>query len=178
MPSCCSGIITHFDVLVIGGSTAGISAMLSAVSYGDMVALVEEQRINERLKRYFDEVSNQASGFGFDLHLYQEVLDDINIHLLEGPIVLSPHRHIQIGDLEYQRDRLILACGSDVVFNRIGATSLGLRTDERGLVCVDDAMHSSVSGVWAVGNIASPGGKLIQQEVSEGVIAGQTAVFS
>ncbi len=53
MPSYCSGIVSHFDVLVVGASVAGISAMLSAVSYGGQVALADEKGVHEHLREYF-----------------------------------------------------------------------------------------------------------------------------
>lgn len=101
MPSCCSGIVTYFDILVVGATATGISAMLSAVSYGGQVALIDEQGVHGRLKEYFDNASVGTYMDSFDLRTYDQVIDDMSVHLLDGAITFLPDKRILIDDFEY-----------------------------------------------------------------------------
>lgn len=174
MPSCCSGTVTYFDVLVVGATVAGISAMLSAVSYGGQVALVDENAVHVHLKQYFERIPAENHLDSFDLRTYDEVVDDISVHLLEGTIILLPDKRIRIDDFEYQYDRLVLACET-ATLARIGIES---HDPERCAVqrTTTNLMHPTLNGIWVLsGQRTSLAEPTFESQIRAGIGAGEEA---
>lgn len=74
-------------------------------------------------------------------------------------------------------DKLIVSIGRVPNTNGLNAEAVGLKLDERGAVVVDDQCHTSLPGVWAVGDVVR-GPMLAHKAEEEGVavaerIAGQ-----
>ncbi len=70
-------------------------------------------------------------------------------------------------------DRLIVSIGRVPNTAGLGAEIVGLKTDERGFVVVDDACRSNLPNVWAVGDVVR-GAMLAHKAEAEGVAVAET----
>lgn len=48
---------------------------------------------------------------------------------------------------------LLLAAGRRPATDGLGLDAIGLETDERGAIAVDEGLHTAVEGVWAIGDV-------------------------
>jgi len=84
------------------------------------------------------------------------------------------------GSEEIDCDRLLVSVGRGPLLTGLGLEELGLKLDERGRVVIDSDYQSSVSGIFAIGDIV-PGPMLAHKAMEEGVacverMAGQKSV--
>lgn len=116
------------------------------------------------------------------------------LRALTRDVGLDIHMGVKIGaivagdtvSVEYEKDgkaetltvdKLIVAIGRVPNTEGLGADAVGLQVDERGFVVVDDACHTNLPNVWAVGDVVR-GPMLAHKAMEEGVavaerIAGQ-----
>ena len=71
-------------------------------------------------------------------------------------------------------DYLCIAAGRGPDVEGLGLEEAGVKTDERGLVAVDDTLRTSREGVWAIGDLVR-GPALAHKASEEGVIAVEDA---
>ena len=74
------------------------------------------------------------------------------------------------GERAEECDVLLVAVGRVPFTDGLGLRELGVRTDEKGRVLVDDAWRTSVAGIWAIGDVI-PGPMLAHRASEEGVAA-------
>jgi dihydrolipoamide dehydrogenase len=67
-------------------------------------------------------------------------------------------------------DVLLVAVGRVPFHDGLGAVELGVRTDAKGRILVDEAWRTSVPGIWAIGDVV-PGPMLAHRAEEEGVAA-------
>ncbi|HEY1326712.1 MAG TPA: dihydrolipoyl dehydrogenase [Casimicrobiaceae bacterium] len=66
-------------------------------------------------------------------------------------------------------DRLIVSIGRVPYTEGLGAEAVGLALDERGFVMVDDACHSNLPNVWAIGDVVR--GPMLAHKAEEEALA-------
>jgi dihydrolipoamide dehydrogenase len=71
-------------------------------------------------------------------------------------------------------DYVVIATGRAPDVEGLGLAEAGVKLDERGLVKVDGALHTSVSGVYAIGDLVA-GPALAHKASDEGIIAVEDA---
>jgi dihydrolipoamide dehydrogenase len=71
---------------------------------------------------------------------------------------------------EERCDVLLVAVGRRAYTEGLGAAEAGIRMDERGRILVDDRYQSSVSGIFAIGDVI-PGPMLAHKAEEEGIAA-------
>jgi dihydrolipoamide dehydrogenase len=71
-------------------------------------------------------------------------------------------------------DWLVIATGRGPDVDALGLDSAGVTRDDRGLVAVDGALHTSVPGVYAIGDLVA-GPALAHKASDEGIIAVEDA---
>jgi len=69
------------------------------------------------------------------------------------------------GDQQLVVDKLIVAVGRKPLTAGLGANEIGIRTDERGFIQVDDSRQTSVPGIYAIGDVI--GGPMLAHKGSE-----------
>jgi dihydrolipoamide dehydrogenase len=74
------------------------------------------------------------------------------------------------GEVEW----LVIAAGRGADVEGLGLDEAGVKLDDRGLIAVDDALRTSVRGVWAIGDLVR-GPALAHKASEEGVIAVEDA---
>jgi dihydrolipoamide dehydrogenase len=78
------------------------------------------------------------------------------------------------GDNEGKAEWVVIAAGRGPDIEGLGLDAAGVKLNERGLIEVDGAMHTSVPGVYAIGDLV-PGPALAHKASDEGVIAVEDA---
>jgi dihydrolipoamide dehydrogenase len=74
-----------------------------------------------------------------------------------------------------QIDQVLTAVGQKPYLEGVSAEKLGLKLDPRGFISVNESMETSVSGIYAIGDIA--GNQLLAHKAShEGILAAEAAV--
>jgi dihydrolipoamide dehydrogenase len=76
---------------------------------------------------------------------------------------------------EEECDVLLVAVGRRPFTEGLGARELGVRMDERGCIQVDETWRTSVSGIWAIGDVI-PGPMLAHKAEEEGVAVAERMV--
>jgi dihydrolipoamide dehydrogenase len=71
-------------------------------------------------------------------------------------------------------DWLVIAAGRGPDVDALGLADAGVELDERGLIKVDDALRTTVQGIWAIGDLV-PGPALAHKASDEGIIAVEDA---
>jgi dihydrolipoamide dehydrogenase len=76
------------------------------------------------------------------------------------------------GDQTAEVDYLVICAGRGADIDGLGLTEAGVELDQRGLVKVDGALHTSRKGVYAIGDLVA-GPALAHKASDEGVIAAE-----
>jgi dihydrolipoamide dehydrogenase len=78
------------------------------------------------------------------------------------------------GDESLQTDFLVIAAGRGPDVEGLGLDDAGVKLDDRGLIAVDGAQRTSVTGVYAIGDLVR-GPALAHKASDEGIIAAEDA---
>jgi pyruvate/2-oxoglutarate dehydrogenase complex dihydrolipoamide dehydrogenase (E3) component len=142
-------------LVVVGGSYVGLEFGQMFRRFGSEVTIVE---MGPRLVRREDEDVSAA---------IQEILEreDIHVRLNAKCIRLSKrggdvvaHVDCTAGAPEVDGSHLLLAVGRRPNTDDLGLDKAGVELDEHGYIVVDDQLHSSVPGIWALGDCNGKGG--------------------
>ena len=68
----------------------------------------------------------------------------------------------------------MIAAGRGPDVEALGLAAAGVELDERGLIAVDDALRTSVPGIWAIGDLVR-GPALAHKASDEGIVAAEDA---
>ncbi len=89
---------------------------------------------------------------------------------VEGESVRVTYQSAGGEETTVEGDRVLVAVGRRPCTTGLGLDSLGVETDRRGCVVVDDHYQSSVPGIWAIGDVI-PGPMLAHKASEEGIAA-------
>jgi dihydrolipoamide dehydrogenase len=78
------------------------------------------------------------------------------------------------GESRGEAEWLVIAAGRGADTEGLGLDAAGVKVGENGLIAVDGAMHTSVDGIYAIGDLV-PGPALAHKASDEGVIAVEDA---
>jgi dihydrolipoamide dehydrogenase len=78
------------------------------------------------------------------------------------------------GDASGEADYVVIAAGRGPDIEGLGLETAGVQLDDRGLIQVDGAMHTSVANIYAIGDLVA-GPALAHKASDEGVIAVEDA---
>lgn len=141
-------------LIIIGGSYIGLEFAQMYRRFGADVTVVE---MSDRLiPREDDDVSEAV----------REILEGegVNIRLNAECVTVSrSSKGITVGvscdeePKELRGTHLLLAVGRVPNTDDLGLDAAGIKTDERGLVVVDDCLRTNVPGVWAMGEVNGRG---------------------
>ena len=131
---------------IIGGGVIGMEFASYFTSLGVKVTIVE--MLDEILGGLDKEISSllraeyQKRGVQFLLSTkvlsFENVEEDVKVNYEGGEVIA---------------EKVLLSMGRRPVTKGYGLENLGLKTDERGRICVDAHMQTSVAGVYACGDI-------------------------
>ena len=87
-----------------------------------------------------------------------------------GARIEDDHCVVEVEDAEpIECDRVLVAVGRAPVTDGLGLDEVGVETDEKGFVKVDDAFATSVEGVYAIGDVI--GGMMLAHKASAEAVA-------
>jgi dihydrolipoamide dehydrogenase len=93
---------------------------------------------------------------------------------VESADVSDPGVTLSFNDEKEEFDYLVIAAGRAPDVDGLGLEEAGIERDDRGMVKVDGRMRTSLSGVWAIGDMV-PGPALAHKASDEGIIAVEDA---
>ncbi len=142
-------------LLVVGGSYIGLEFGQMFNRFGSKVTIIEK---NDRLVNREDpDVSEAIQQFledeGITLRLQATCLDGIPEE--DGQIKIDVD--CEKGDREVVGSHLLLAVGRIPNTDDLGLENTRIEVDSRGFVEVNDALQTSVDGVWAIGDCNGKG---------------------
>jgi pyruvate/2-oxoglutarate dehydrogenase complex dihydrolipoamide dehydrogenase (E3) component len=143
-------------LLVLGGGAIGVEFAQMFRRFGSRVTLIER---HARLLEHEDSDVSAAM---------QQLLEDEGITVLvaaeatevglrDGGILVRLDQGGS-GRQEVPGSDLLLALGRRPNTDDLGLEAAGIETDDQGHIRVDDYLHTSVEGVWAMGDVAGTGG--------------------
>lgn len=152
-------------VIVLGGGVIGVEFASVWKSFGAAVTIVEalphlvpneDETISKTLERAF-----RRRGITYSLGVrFQSVTqtdDSVTVTLEDGTT--------------HEADYLLVAVGRGPATQGLGFEEAGVALD-RGFVTVDERLHTSVPGVWAVGDI-TPGLQLAHRGFQQGIFVAE-----
>jgi dihydrolipoamide dehydrogenase len=152
-------------LLVIGGGAIGLElgsvwarlgAEVTVVEFLDRIAATMDPTLGKQLMRALEK-----QGLGFRLGTGAT---GATVH--PDRVVVTLEHAGQASEVE--ADVVLVAVGRRPETTGLGADALGVRTDERGYVVVNERFETSVPGVYAIGDVI-PGPMLAHKAEEEGV---------
>ncbi|MEI6808829.1 MAG: dihydrolipoyl dehydrogenase [bacterium] len=156
------------SMIVMGGGYIGCELACMAAQLGTKVTIVElledilllvDTDIRREVRRHMEE------SLGIKI-LTGKPLAGVKV---EGDVVSGV-----VGDLTIQAELLLASVGRRPVTDGLGLENAGLKTDEKGYVQVDDYGRTSVTTIYAIGDVTGRI-QLAHAATSQGIIAAENA---
>ena len=154
------------SMVVIGAGAIGLELGSVWARLGTAVTVVE---VLPRIASTFDEDITQAlqkllqrQGLKFHLGTYVESAEKT-----EGGVKLTAAK----GDkkLEFEAEKLLVAVGRKPNTGGLGTAEAGVELDERGCIKIDAEWQTSVSGIYAIGDVVA--GPMLAHKAEQEAIA-------
>ena len=153
-------------MLVIGGGAIGLELAQAFCRFGSRVTVVEQ--LEQLLPQYDSKVGalveRSLRREGVDLRLGQRV---------HGASCAGGETALDLGGETVHGDVLLVAAGRTASTDGLGLDTIGVETDQ-GFVSVDDHCRTSISHVFAAGDVTG-GSNLTHVASHEGTVAGRNA---
>jgi pyruvate/2-oxoglutarate dehydrogenase complex dihydrolipoamide dehydrogenase (E3) component len=142
-------------LMVVGGSYVGLEFAQMFRRFGSEVTIVEK---TDRLLLHEDEdvsaaVKEILEGEGISVRLGAEC---IHFDVRGDDAIVGTS--CTTGDPDIAGSDVLLAMGRRPNTDDLGLDEIGMKTDERGYIEVDDELRTSVEGIWAMGDCNGRGG--------------------
>lgn len=168
-------------LVVVGGGVIGLELGSVWRRLGAKVTVVEY--LDQILPGMDDEIRKEAAKLlkkqGMELRLSTKVAA---ISLDKGKAVLEVEPSAGGEGEKIEADCVLVAIGRKPNTQGLGLEAIGLATNERGQIETDGAFRTSISGIWAIGDVI-PGPMLAHKAQDEGIavaenIAGQHGIVN
>ena len=153
------------ELVVIGGGVIGVEMGSIYARLGTKVSIIEymDRIIPTMDKELGKELQNSLSGLGVTFHLNTKVS---GAKIEEDGVILQ----IENGNLaEIRTEKVLVAIGRKPYTEKLGLQNLGIDTDIRGRIEVDENYKTSADGVYAIGDVIE-GPMLAHKASEEGVV--------
>jgi len=136
-------------LVIVGGSYVGLEFGQMYRRFGSEVTIIE--MASRLIRREDEDVSATV----------REILEGEGIHLRLNAKCISLSKHgddiaarvdCTTGAPEVVGSHLLLAVGRRPNTDDLGLEKAGVETDKHGYIVVDDELHTSVPGIWALGD--------------------------
>ncbi|MEM1655368.1 MAG: dihydrolipoyl dehydrogenase [Nitrososphaerota archaeon] len=142
------------SLLIVGGGVSGVEIGTFYAKLGTEVTIVEitDQILPGVEKDLVDVVERRLRRLGVKIYTSSKITSS---KVSDGGVeAIVETRGGE--SLEVRADYAMIAVGKRPASESIGASSIGIKLDERGFIRVDDHMETSVPGVYAVGDVTGP----------------------
>ena len=159
-------------MIVIGGGVIGmelgsvyarLGAKVSVVEYMGSIIPTMDATMGKELKKSLEKL-------GFEFFLGHKV----ELATVKGKTVTVVAENMKTNEkVEIKADYCLVSVGRKAYTDGLGLENIGLTTDERGRVLVDDHLQTSVPGIYAVGDVVR-GAMLAHKAEEEGTFVAET----
>jgi dihydrolipoamide dehydrogenase len=159
-------------MIVIGGGVIGmelgsvyarLGAKVSVVEYMGSIIPTMDATMGKELKKSLEKL-------GFEFFLGHKV----ESATVKGKTVTVVAENMKTNEkVEIKADYCLVSVGRKAYTDGLGLENIGLTTDERGRVLVDDHLQTSVPGIYAVGDVVR-GAMLAHKAEEEGTFVAET----
>jgi pyruvate/2-oxoglutarate dehydrogenase complex dihydrolipoamide dehydrogenase (E3) component len=141
-------------LIVIGGSYIGLEFAQMYRRFGSRVTVVEmgDRLIARDDEDVSDEVKRILEAEGIEVRLNAKC---IALAKRAGQVVVTAD--CEPGSQEIIGSHVLLAVGRRPNTDDLGLEKAGIETDARGFINVDDQLHTSIPGIWAIGDVNGRG---------------------
>ncbi len=150
-------------LVVIGGGAIGLELGTVWRRLGSKVTVLEY--LNRILPGMDDELAKQSlkvlKSQGLEFQLGARVTG-VTLNRKTCDVHIEGHENLRC-------DRVLVAVGRRPNTAELGLESVGIETDKRGFIPIDDTYQSSVSGIYAIGDVV--GGAMLAHKAEEEGIA-------
>jgi pyruvate/2-oxoglutarate dehydrogenase complex dihydrolipoamide dehydrogenase (E3) component len=136
-------------LIVVGGSYVGLEFAQMYRRFGAEVTVVE--RMSRLVPREDEDLSVAVKDI-LESEGIQIRLDANCIRLENRGDEVAVSVDCRVGQPEIVGSHILLAVGRQPNTDDLGLSAAGIGADERGYIIVDDQLHTSADGVWALGD--------------------------
>lgn len=156
-------------LIVIGGGVIGLElgqvyhrlgAKVSVVEYADSVVPTMDKAIGKELMRV---LKKQGMAFHTEAKVKEVVSDGNNV------IVKADGKK---GEISLEGDYCLVAVGRKPYTEGLNLEKIGVKTDERGRIVVDNHLKTSIENIYAIGDVVK-GAMLAHKAEEEGVFVAE-----
>ena len=167
------------SLVIVGGGVIGCEFASVFSALGTKVTIVEmlDQLVPGESKRVARTVQQAFKKTGIDVFL-KTAVEEAGVQTGGGPEVDDDGSGLRLrlaDGRELTTAAVLVAVGRRPVSRGMGLEEAGVQLDERGFVVVDDALHTTLDGVFAAGDVAGPP-MLAHWAYHQGAIAAENAV--
>ncbi len=148
------------SVVIIGAGAIGVEFATIWNSYGTDVTIVE---MLPRLVPLEDE----EIGLELEKSFKKDGINSLTGHKVEKVEVVENGVEVTVSQGDQTKllkaDQVLVAIGFKPNSRDLGLEEVGVETDKRGFIQIDDRMATNVSGIWAIGDVT---GKLLLAHVA------------
>jgi pyruvate/2-oxoglutarate dehydrogenase complex dihydrolipoamide dehydrogenase (E3) component len=141
-------------LIVIGGGYVGLEFAQMYRRFGSEVTIVETA---SQLARHEDEDVSIAIREIIEHEGIQVRLNATCIGFSKSSEEILAHVDCVSGDPQVSGSHVLLAVGRRPNTDDLGLANAGVAVDKRGFIAVDDQLHTSVPGIWALGDCNGKG---------------------
>jgi dihydrolipoamide dehydrogenase len=157
-------------LLLIGGGVIGIELGSVYARLGSKVSVIEftDSIIGTMDRSLGKELQKVCKKLGFEFYLNHKVTGVTN----NGDTVSLTALNAQGAEITLEGDYCLVAVGRKAYTDGLGLENVGIATDERGRVKVDNHLQTSVPGIFAIGDVIQ-GAMLAHKAEEEGVFVAE-----
>jgi len=151
--------------LELGSVWARLGAEVEVIEFLPAIAATFDQDVSKIAQRLFKQQ-------GLNFHLKTKVT---GVEKAKGKTILKAEKDGK--EIEFEADKVLVAVGRKPNTERLGLENVGLETDDKGCIPIDEHFKTRADGIYAIGDMV-PGPMLAHKAGEEGVacaerIAGQ-----
>lgn len=158
-------------MVIIGAGVIGLELGSVFARLGTEVEVVEylERTIPTMDKDCSKELQRSLKNLGMKFHFKHLVK---TVQASKTGVKLEVQKRDSDETFELQADYCLIAIGRKAYTNNLGLDKIGIKTDERGRIEVNDHLETSVSGVFALGDVIK-GAMLAHKAGEEGIFVAE-----
>ncbi|MBX2840389.1 MAG: dihydrolipoyl dehydrogenase [Flammeovirgaceae bacterium] len=157
-------------MVVIGGGVIGLELGSVYARLGTKITVIEflDRLIPTMDKTLGKELQKSLKKLGFEFHFQTKVTSA----KVKGKIVSVEAENKKGEKLEFNPDYCLVSIGRKAYTDGLGLENIGLKTDDRGRVEVDDHLKTNIDGIYAIGDVVK-GAMLAHKAEEEGTFVAE-----
>ena len=158
-------------MVIVGGGVIGLELGSVYARLGTQVEVVEFQ---DRIIAGMDsacskELMRALKKIGVKFHLKHKVTD---VQASDGGVTVSVQKRDKDDTFTIEADYCLVAIGRAAYTDKLGLENVGISTDDRGRIDVNDHLETAVPGIYAIGDVIK-GAMLAHKAEEEGVFVAE-----